>query len=230
MQLIQTAKSVLTDVRAHWRTPAPGNYVAYKEYMMLAVGWMGMRLATTFGITFAVGNGLTAMTLHMTNRDLLIMGYICTAIGYALAPLNSYILENLRSRAGKYRVYAKLAIPASLLSLFALFFPYEKVGYVRMVVSLFVIGQIQGYIQGWFSTGVSNLVFVISPNSEERVRVMTVTSVVHNFAPSLTDILIPVFSDVLADGDLYNIRTYRMIYPVIIIVGMCLSVCAYKGV
>lgn len=230
MQLIQTAKSVLTDVRAHWRTPAPGNYVAYKEYMMLAVGWMGMRLATTFGITFAVGNGLTAMTLHMTNRDLLIMGYICTAIGYALAPLNSYILENLRSRAGKYRVYAKLAIPASLLSLFALFFPYEKVGYVRMVVSLFIIGQIQGYVQNWFITGVSNLVFVISPNSEERVRVMTVTSVVHNFAPSLTDILIPVFSDVLADGDLYNIRTYRMIYPAIIIVGMLLSVCAYKGV
>ena len=230
MQLIDTAKGIVTDVRAHWRTPAPGNYVAYKEYLMLSLGWMGMRLATTFGISFAVGDGLTAMTLHMTNRDLLIMGYICTAIGYAIAPLNSYILENLRSRAGKYRVYAKLAIPSSLLALFALFFPYEKVGYTRMVVSLFLIGQIQGYVQNWFSTGVSNLVFVISPNSEERVRIMTVTSIIHNFAPSLTGILIPVLSDVVADGDLYNIRTYRMIYPVVIIIGMLLSVCAYKGV
>ncbi|MBR3095094.1 MAG: MFS transporter, partial [Clostridia bacterium] len=172
----------------------------------------------------------TAMTLHMTHRDLLIFGYICTAIGYALAPLNAYIIDNLRSRDGKYRVFVKLAIPSGLLSLFALFFPYEKMGYVPMIISLFLIGQIQGYVQGWYSTGVSNLVYVISPNSQERVRIMTVSSLVHNFAPSLTGFLIPVLSDVLADGDLYNIRTYRMIYPVFIVVGVVMSLAAWYGV
>ena len=228
--MIETIKGWIREVRAHWRVPAPGNSVAYREYLMLSVGWLGMRLATVFGIAFTVNDPFTAMTLHMTHRDLLLFGYICTAIGYALAPLNAYIIDNLRSRAGKYRVYVRLAVPSGILALFALFFPYEKLGYVPMIVSLFLIGQIQGYVQGWYNTGVSNLVYVISPNSQERVRIMTVTSLVHNFAPSLTGLLIPVMSDVLADGDLYNIKTYRMIYPVFIVIGVAMSLTAYYGV
>lgn len=228
--MIEKIKGYINEVIAYWRVPAAGDSVAYKEYLMLSVGWLGMRLATVFGITFAVNNPFTAMTLHMTHRDLLIFGYICTAIGYALAPLNAYIIDNLHSRDGKYRVFVKLAVPSGILSLFALFFPYEKMGYVPMVISLFLIGQIQGYVQNWYSTGVSNLVFVISPNSQERVRIMTVSSLIHNFAPTLTGLLIPVLSDVLADGDLYNIKTYRMIYPVIIVIGVIMSMAAYYGV
>ena len=228
--MMEKVKEWIRDLIAYWRVPAAGDSVAYREYLMLSVGWLGMRLATVFGIAFAVNNPFTAMTLQMTHRDLLIFGYICTAIGYALAPLNAYIIDNLRSRDGKYRVFVKLAIPSGLLSLFALFFPYEKMGYVPMIISLFLIGQIQGYVQGWYSTGVSNLVYVISPNSQERVRIMTVSSLVHNFAPSLTGFLIPVLSDVLADGDLYNIRTYRMIYPVFIVVGVVMSLAAWYGV
>lgn len=218
------------DILAYWRVPAEGDSVAYKEYLMLSVGWLGMRLATVFGIGFSVNNPFTAMTLHMTHRDLLILGYVCTAIGYALAPLNAWIIDNLRSRAGKYRVFVKLAIPSGILSLFALFYPYEKMGYVPMVVSLFLIGQIQGYVQGWYSTGVSNLVYVISPNSQERVKIMTVSSLVHNFAPSVSGLLIPVLSDVFAGGDLYNIRTYRIVYPAFIVIGTALSLTAYYGV
>ena len=228
--MTETIKARLQEIRTHWRTPAAGNSVAYREYLMLSVGWLGMRLATVFGITFAVNDPFTAMTLHMTHRDLLIFGYICTAIGYALAPLNAYIIDNLRAREGKYRVFVKLAVPSGILSLFALFFPYEKTGYVPMILSLFLIGQIQGYVQSWYSTGVSNLVYVISPNSQERVRIMAVSSLVHNFAPSLTGLLIPVLSDVFADGDLYNIKTYRMIYPVFITIGVGMSLAAYFGV
>ena len=228
--MLEKLKTLISDVIAYWRVPASGDQVAYKEYLMLSVGWLGMRLATCFGIGFGVNDAFTAMTLHMTHRDLLICGYICTAIGYAVAPLNAYIIDNLRSRSGKYRVYVRLAPVAGALSLGALFFPYEKLGYLPMVLSLFFIGQIQGYIQGWYSTGVSNLVYVISPNSQERVKIMAVSSLIHNFAPTLTGFLIPVLSDKLAGGDLYNIKTYRMIYPVFIVLGVALSAAAYFGV
>ena len=230
MVLVEKAKGIITDVRAYWRVPAAGDYVAYKEYLMLSLGWLGMRLATTFGIAFSVNNPFTAMTLHMEHRDLLILGYICTAISYALAPLNAYIIDNLKSRVGKYKVFVRLAVPSGILSLFAIFYPYEKMSYIPMIVSLFVIGQIQGYVQGWYNTGVSNLVYVISPNSRERVKIITVASLVHNFAPSITGLLIPMLSDVLAGGDLYNIRTYRLVYPAFIIVGVALSMTSYYGV
>lgn len=230
MNPVSIAKGFVNEVKSYWKVPAKGDYVAYKEYVMLSVGWLGMRLATVFGISFNVNDPFTAMTLHMTHKDLLLFGYICTAIGYALAPLNAYIIDNLRSRVGKYKVYVKLGIPAGVLSLFALFYPYEKMSYMPMVISLFLIGQIQGYVQQWYNTGVSNLVYVISPNSQERVRIMMVSSLVHNFAPSLTGLLIPVLSDVIADGDLYNIATYRAIYPVFIVIGVFMSMTAYFGV
>lgn len=230
MTIINKGLSLVRDVRAYWKNPAPGDYVAYKEYFMLSVGWLGMRLATSFGFGFGVNDAFTATTLQMNHRDLILLGYICTAIGYVTAPLNAYIIDHLRSRDGKYRVYVKLAIPAAMLSMFALFFPYEKVGYIKMVVSLFLIGQIEGYVKGWYSTGVSNLVYVLSPNSQERVRIMMVTSLVHNFAPSLTGIIMPVMADLFADGNLYNINTYRMIYPAFIIVGCAMSMTAYFGV
>lgn len=230
MVLIDKAKAIVGDVRAYWKVPASGDFVAYREYVMLSIGWLGMRFATSFGVAFAVNNPFTAMTLHMTHKDLLILGYICTAIGYVLAPLNAWIIDNLRSRDGKYRVYVKLAVPAGILSLFALFFPYEKMGYLPMVISLFLIGQIQGYVQNWYSVGVSNLVYVISPNSQERVKIMTVSSLVHNFAPSVTGLLIPILSDVFAGGDLYNIRTYRIVYPAFIVIGVAMSMTAYFGV
>ncbi len=230
MTLVNKAIDFLKDIRAYWRTPAKGDYVAYKEYLMLSVGWLGMRLATVFGISFGVNDPFTAMTLHMTHKDLLLFGYICTAIGYALAPLNAWIIDNLRSRVGKYKVFIKLAIPSGILSLFALYYPYEKMSYMPMVISLFLIGQIQGYMQQWYSTGVSNLVYVISPNSQERVKIMMVSSLVHNFAPSLTGLLMPVLSDVFANGDPYTVRAYRMIYPVFIVIGVAMSMTAYFGV
>ena len=230
MTIVNKATDFLKDIQAYWRTPAKGDYVAYKEYLMLSVGWLGMRLATVFGIGFGVNDAFTAMTLHMTHKDLLLFGYICTAIGYAIAPLNAWIIDNLRSRVGKYKVFIKLAIPSGILSLFALYYPYEKMSYMPMVISLFLIGQIQGYIQGWYNTGVSNLVYVISPNSQERVKIMMVSSLVHNFAPSLTGLLMPVLSDVFANGDPYTVKAYRMIYPVFIVIGVAMSMFAYFGV
>ena len=230
MNPVTKAFGLVRDVRAYWTHPAPGDHVAYKEYLMLSVGWLGMRLATSFGFGFGVNDAFTATTLHMTHRDLILLGYICTAIGYVTAPLNAWIIDRLRSRDGKYRVYIRLAVPAAALSMLALFLPYEKMGYTKMVVSLFLIGQIEGYVKGWHSTGVSNLVYVMSPNSQERVRIMMVSSLVHNFAPTLTGLFMPILSDLLADGNLYNIRTYRMIYPFFIVIGTAMSMTAYFGV
>lgn len=228
--LVNKVKSIFTDIIAYWKTPATGDYVAYKEYLMLSVGWLGMRFATCFGIGFGVNDAFTAMTLKMTHRDLVILGYVCSVIGYILAPINAHIIDNLRSRDGKYRVFVKLAVPSGILSLFALFYPYERMSYLPMVVSLFLIGQIQGYVQHWYSTGVSNLIYVISPNSEERAKIAMVSSLVHNFAPSVINLLIPVFSDVFVKGDLYNMKTYRLAYPGFIVVGVIMSLSAYYGV
>ena len=124
-ELVSKVKDTALDIKMYWRQPKPGEYVPYREVFMLSVGWMALLMSIQWTIGFGVGNQFTGMTLKMNNNELLVMSYVCTAIGYLTTPLNAYIIDNLRSRVGKYRVFVRLDVPSGILSLFALFFPYE---------------------------------------------------------------------------------------------------------
>lgn len=220
MQAVADVKDFLSEARVYWRTPRPGEYVSYREIVMLSVGWMAMRFAICWGIGFGVGNEFTGMTLHMNNNQLLVMGYVCTIISYILTPLNAWIVDNLRSKDGKYRVYIKCALPAMVLTLISLWLPYEQVRDANppftqyiMIAMLFFMGQIQGYVQSWLNTGMTNMVHVITPNTQERTKIMAITGVIYNFAPTVTGLYFPIMVDALSPvGDKYNMRFYRGSY------------------
>ncbi|MBQ3538051.1 MAG: hypothetical protein IJA39_05665 [Clostridia bacterium] len=95
MTPVRSAFNLIRDVKTYRKRPAPGDYVPYKEYFMLSVGWPGMRLATSFSFGFGVNDAFTATTLQMTHRDLILLGYICTVIGYVTAPVNEYLPYDL---------------------------------------------------------------------------------------------------------------------------------------
>ena len=224
------------ELRLYWNQPRPGEYVPYKEVISLSVGWMALYLAINWGIGFGVGNEFTGMTLGMNNNQLVVMSYICQIIGYITTPLNAYIVDNLRSSDGKYRVYIKLAIPSMLLTLLSLWLPYEKVRdayqpytqYV-MIVMLFLVSQIQGYVQGWVTTGVTNMVHVMTPNTQERTKIMAITSIIYSMGYTIGNVYFPLMVDILTDnGDKYNMRYYRGAYtPVALLMPFVLI--AYFG-
>ena len=235
MELIAKIRDGVSDLRLYWRQPRPGEYVPYREVVMLSVGWMAMLLAVQWTIGFGVGNEFTGMTLKMNNTELLVMGYVCTAIGYITTPLNAYIIDNLRSTDGKYRVYIKLALPSMVLTLISLWLPYEQVrdsgkfGRFFMILILFLIGQIQGYVQSWVRTGVTNMVHVMTPNTQERTKIMAITSIIYSLGYTISNVYLPVMVDILSDnGDKYNMRYYRGTYtPVVLLMPVVLL--AYFG-
>lgn len=91
MKLINQAKEYVEEIRMYWNQPRPGEYVPYKEVIMLSVGWMALYMSINWTIGFGVGNQFTGMTLGMNNNQLLVVGYVCQAIGYALTPLNAWV-------------------------------------------------------------------------------------------------------------------------------------------
>lgn len=219
MEIIRKVKDGYDELRLYWNQPRPGEYVPYKEIVYLSVAWMAMLMAINWGIGFGVGNWFTGMTLKMNNDELLVMGYVCTAIGYITTPLNAWIIDNLRSTSGKYRVYIKLAIPSMVITLVSLWLPYEQIrdggrfGRYIMIIVLFLVGQIQGYVQGWVNTGVTNLVHVITPNTQERTKIMAITSIVYSLGYSINNVYFPLMVDILCDnGDKYNMRYIRGAY------------------
>ena len=218
-EIITKIKDTAYDLRIYWRQPRPGEYVPYREVFMLSVGWMALLMSVWWTIGFGVGDQFTGMTLKMTNRELLVMSYVCTGLGYLITPLNAYIIDNLRSTSGKYRVYIKLAIPSMIATIISLWLPYENVrdsgkyGRYIMIAMLFVVGQIQGYLQNWVRTGVTNMVHVITPNTQERTKIMAITSIIYSMGFTIGNLYFPLMVDVLSkNGDKYNMRYYRGAY------------------
>ena len=233
--LIQKGLDVVKDIKTYWRQPRPGEYVPYREVFMLSIGWMTLLMSISWGIGFGVGNQFTGMTLGMNNNELLVMNYVCMVIGYLTTPLNAYIIDNLRSRDGKYRVYIKLAIPSMILTLVSLWLPYEQVrdgfrfGRYIMIAMLFLIGQVQGYVQGWVNTGVQNMIHVITPNTQERTKIMAITSIIYSAGYTINNLYYPIMVDILCDnGAKYNMRYFRGAYtPVAFLMPLVLI--AYYG-
>ena len=220
MEIINKVKDAIQEVKLYWNQPRPGEYVPYKEVIMLSVGWMALCMSIQWTIGFGVGNQFTGMTLGMNNNQLLVMSYVCQAIGYVLTPLNAWIVDNLRSKDGKYRVYIKLALPAMVLTLLSLWLPYEQVRDAHqpftqyiMIAMLFVMGQVQGYVQSWVSTGVTNMVHVMTPNTQERTKIMAITSIIYSLGYSINNIYYPLMVDVLCEnGNKYTMTYFRGAY------------------
>ena len=234
-ELVNRIKEGALDVKMYWRQPRPGEYVPYREVVMLSIGWMALLMSISWTIGFGVGNQFTGMTLKMNNTQLLVMSYVCTGIGYLTTPLNAWIIDNLRSTDGKYRVYIKLALPSMVLTLISLWLPYETIrdsgplGIYFMIALLFIVGQIQGYVQGWVNTGVTNMVHVMTPNTQERTKIMAITSIIYSMGYTISNIYFPLMVDVLCkNGDKYNMRYFRGTYtPVALLMPIVLV--AYFG-
>lgn len=220
------------EVRLYWRTPRPGEYVPYREIVMYSVGWMALNLCARWTIAFGAENAFTTYTLGLTQDEGLNISYICTAIGYITTPLNAYIIDNLRSKDGKYRIYIKLAIPSMVFTITSLWLPYSQIASFNrllMLVSLFFMGQIQGYVQGWMRTGVENMVYVITPNTQERTKIMSIVSIIYSFGNTVNNLYDPLMVDLLTTNQYkYTTRYFRGTYtPVALLAPLVLT--AYFG-
>ena len=215
--VISKAKSFFEEITLYWNNPRPGEYVSYKEITMLSIGWLAQYFVVQFSIGFSVGTAFAGATLGMTNNELLVMNYVTQIFGYLQAPVNAWLTDNLHSKHGKYRVYIRLAVPLMLLNIIALWFPYEEVrdGVSRyaMIAALFIIGQIQGYVRSWIITGVTNMVHVMTPNTQERAKIMSITSVIYSNAPTFMNLYLPIMVDVLPiDGNKFTTTYFRGVH------------------
>lgn len=231
MEAVNKVKTQVEEVKLYWKQPKPGEYVPYREILMLSIGWIAAILASHWSIQFGVGNEFTGMTLGMNNNQLLVMGYVAQLMGYILEPLNAYIIDNLRSVHGKYRVYLKLAVPAMCATIISLWFPFKQAGDVSpylMIFLLFLVGQIQGYIQGWVNTGMWNIVHVLTPNTQERTKIMAISSILYSLGYTIQGMYFPIMVDLAAGGDKYSLTYFRSAYTPLALV-MPLVLITYYG-
>lgn len=227
---LQSAKQLLIDIKNEWKVPRKGNYVPYKEILSLGLGGMGQQWLISFVglMSLTASNTLLGATLGLKPMDLQYMAMVQTILGLFFTVIRGVIVDNTKTRFGKFRPYiAIMGFPVFILITIFLFLPFETMGYTQKLICTFVFAVTLGMISPLLTDTYSELATVITPNSEERAKVMSINSLLYSFAPTIGNIVIPLMADHF--GGYTNINTYRYVFMPMAAIGLALNLFAAVG-
>lgn len=230
MKISQQVKDTVSKVRLYWKTPPLGKYINYKEAISYGVGGMGVQFMIYFvgtialsATSFLVGNTIGIQPMHLQY-----MSIASTILGFGITILRSYLIDNSRMKMGKFRPWlAIMGIPTLILSVAFVWMPYETMSYTQKGLSVFIFYNLIQLCYPFYQNSYTDLANVMSPNSYERTDVIAVSSILYSMAPTLTGLFGPMLSTFT--GGLNNIKTYRIIFPIIALVGLLLTYVAVFG-
>ena len=228
--LKEKVSTTWNNVVLHWKTPALGKYVSYKEIIAYGIGGMGVQFVMFFcslialsATSFLVGNTIGIKPMHLQY-----MAVASTIIGFGITIGRSYIIDSARFKSGKFRPWLAITgIPTVIIAVVFVWLPYETMSYMQKVIAVFLCYNLLQCFYPFFQQAYTDLANVISPNSHERTDIVSVSSIIYSMAPSLTGLFVPMLSPLT--GGLNSITTYRIIHPLVAVVGLLLSYVAYAG-
>lgn len=245
MNLVQKAKDSVSKVRTYWKTPMAGRYMNFREIAAYSGGGIGAYMIITLGTAclLATGNTLISSTLGVDATDMYLMYVIAVLANIPLTGIRANIIDNTRNKAGKYRPYiVSMALPTAIICILMVWFPYNKLeaivgtgtwfgetrAYVAKCAIIMVLNLFLHFFYYFFYDAYENLIHVLSPNTQERADVAAVKSVVYSLAPTLVNLFTPIIAANVFHTNSTDIRVYRLLYPILAVLGILLCIVVYK--
>ena len=224
MNIKDMAVGVVKEVTSHWSKPGKGKFVSYKEVLNLGLGGMGQQfvMIMTAYLGLSAGNTLLGSTLGLRPMHLQYMAMVQTVLGVFFCILRGKIVDNTRTRYGRFRPYiALMGFPIVLLTAIFIFLPFETMSYTSKLIATFAFAITVSMVSPLFTDTYNELQTVITPNSEERTNVLAINSLIYSFAPTVAYFIIPLLSQLT--GGYTDIRTYRYIIVPMAVLGVSLN-------
>ena len=243
---ISAVNNLVRTVKAHWNEPPEGRYMPYKEIISYAGGGIGVKFLAVMATNMILSatNVLISNTLGVKPLHVYVLYFISVLVNIPLSGIRANIIDNTRSKEGKYRPYiVKMGIPSAIVTILFVWFPYNEFGalfgegtifgeekaYIVTCALILLFNFVQNFFYYFFTEAYDNLIHVLSPNTQERADVSTIKGVVYSLAPSILGLAMPIFANLLTNDNLYDIRLYRYIYPPVAIVSVILSIVVYAN-
>lgn len=229
----QKITKLLSDARVYWKRPMPGRYMPFKEVFAYSFGGIGMYflIYCVQQLTLSSTNVIIGNAIGISPTLMYVLYAISIVVSFPATALRANIIDNARSKKGKYRPYMLyMAFPTALLVIGMVWTPYEMIEseiVKGVIVLLFNIGF--QFFYSFFYDAYENLIMVLSPDTKERSDVLAIKSIVYSLAPSIATALIPLLADAITNNDLYDMLLYRVLYPPFAIVGIICSVYIYAN-
>lgn len=243
MDLKEKALDGISKVKTYWKIPMPGRYMTFREIVAYAGGGIGAYFIITMGnaLLLNANNMIIADGMGIDFTHVYIFYVIATLANIPLTAIRANMIDNTRNKAGKYRPYLiSMGIPTVIVVLAYVYFPYETVrnlplgkffgydgGYILNCIAVLIFNFLLQFFFKFFYDAYTNLIHVLSPNTQERTDVLSIKSVVYSLAPSIVQIVIPLVAQFAANDDPYDMKVYRIAYPVFAIFGMALTVVVF---
>lgn len=237
--------TILSDARTYWNIPMPGRYMTFKEIAAYAGGGIGAYFLIYMGGQLAVNinNMIVGGAIGLSPTHMYILYVIATLANIPLTAVRANMIDNTRNKAGKYRPYLiSMGIPTIVIALAYVWFPYDSLygmfpneifgyegGYVAKAAVVLFFNLLLQFFFNFFSDAYTNLIHVLSPNTQERTDVLAIKSVVYSLAPSIANIILPVVSQYLTNNRMDDIRLYRVTYPVFSLIGIALTIVVFAN-
>lgn len=242
----QKVTGLIDSVRYNWKEPPKGRYMTFKEVAAYSFGGIGAYFIITLGMQLLVNttNMIVGGAIGVAPTDMYILYIIATLANIPLTAIRANMIDNTRGKGGKYRPYLiSMGLPTAIIALAYVWFPYDKLGlifgsgmifgksisYVITCTAVLIFNLLLQFFYNFFNDAYTNLIHVLSPNTQERTDVLAIKSVVYSLAPSIINIVLPIVAQFAADNDLYDIRVYRISYPVFAVIGMLLTIIVYAN-
>ncbi len=241
----ETAANFLNSVKYYWKEPPKGKYMSFKEIASYSFGGIGAYFIIQLGSTLIVSttNMIVGGAIGVAPTDMYILYLIATFVNIPLTAIRANMVDNTRGKSGKYRPYIlSMGIPTALIALAYVWFPYEKLsdiftsqifgksgGYVATCAVVLFFNLLLHFFFMFFQDAYTNLIHVLSPNTQERTDVLAIKSVVYSLAPSIMNMVLPVVAKYFANENLYDIKVYRLSYPVFAVIGIALTIVVYAN-
>ena len=245
MNPVSLVKDGVSKIRTYWKTPPLGRYMTFKEIAAYSGGGIGAYMIITLGTAclLATNNTLLSSTLGIDPKDMYIMYVIAVLANIPLTGIRANIIDNTRNKAGKYRPYiVTMALPSAIICNIMVWFPYSKLdtwlgdgmifgetrGYIAKCAIVMVLNLLLHFFYYFFYDAYENLIHVLSPHTQERTDVASVKSIVYSLAPTLVNLFTPIIASTIFKTNTTDIRVYRLLYPILTVLGLLLCIVVYK--
>lgn len=231
---VEKMKKLASDARMYWSRPMPGRYMPFKEITAYSVGGIGVYflMYCIQQLILSTTNLIIGNAIGIEPNFMYLLYAISIVISFPATGLRASIIDNARSKKGKYRPYLlSMAFPTAAIAVGMVMVPYEKIEsqiIKGLIVLLFNVG-IQ-FFYYFFYDSYENLIMVLSPDTQERADVLTVKSVVYSLAPSIATAVLPLVAKLVTDdGSITDLNVYRILFPPFAVLGIICSVYIYAN-
>lgn len=218
------------EIKGHWREPAEGKYIPYKEFVAYSFGGIGVNtINSLFGYVALTANCLLLGSAYqIAPMDLAIMSLVMSILNLVKTPFISMLVDNTNTKYGKFRPYLLVTgVPTAILLILMTFIPVSF-NYTLKCAILCLVYALLMIFQSLYALAFTSLAQVLTPNGEERTSLLSVSQFIYSLGPSIVNLFFPIFAG-LFPGGMTGFTAYRVLFPLFSVFGIIMSLWTFKG-